>query len=73
MKLAKKKHELIVKGQCCKIICDATYTGEVERRISERIMDHSGCDDKSHLYEHAEKSVKVNVDIDHVWNSVEWI
>ena len=29
--------------------CDSTYVGEVERRSLECIIDHSGCDEKSHL------------------------
>ena len=43
----------------------------MERRFSERIIDHSGCDDKSHLYEHAEKTGHENVIINHfeiLWN-----
>ena len=35
------------------------------RRFLERIIDHSGRDDKSHLYEHAEKTGHQNVNIDH--------
>ena len=37
----------------------------IARRFSERIIDHSGRDDKSHLYEHAEKTGYENVNIDH--------
>ena len=39
--------------------------GHIARRFSERIIDHSGRDDKSHLYEHAEKTGYENVNIDH--------
>ena len=46
-------------------ICDETYIGEIGRRSSERIIEHSGLDDKSHLYEHAEKTGHKNVNIDH--------
>ena len=35
------------------------------RRFLERIIDHSGRDDKSHLYEHAQKTGQENVYIDH--------
>ena len=38
---------------------------KVGRRFSERIIDHSGHDDKSHFYEHAEKTGHGNVNIDH--------
>ena len=60
----KHKHDLIYKAQCPDLNCDETYIGEIGRRFSERI-DHSGRDDKSHLYEHAEKTGYVNVNIDH--------
>ena len=35
------------------------------RRFSERIIDNSDRDDKSHLYEHAEKAGHGDVNIDH--------
>ena len=50
------KHDLIYKAQCPNLNCDETYIGEIGRRVSKRIKDHSGRDDKSHLYEHVEKS-----------------
>ena len=59
-----QKHDLICKAQCPNLNCDETYIGEIGRRFSERIIDHSGCDDKSHLYEHAEKHGHENVNID---------
>ena len=59
------KHDLIYKAQCPDLNCDETYIGEIGRRFSERIIDHSGRDDKSHLYEHAEKTGHGNVNIDH--------
>ena len=43
-----------------------TYVGEIERRFSERVIDHSGRDDKSHLHEQAEKTEHENVNIDHL-------
>ena len=58
-------HDLIYKSQCPNLNCDETYMGEIERRFSERIIDHSVRDDKSHLYEHAEKTSHGNVNIDH--------
>ena len=59
------KHDLGYKAQCPDLNCDETYIGEIGRRFSERIIDHSGRDDKSHLYEHAEKTGHENVNIDH--------
>ena len=40
------KHDLIYKAQCPDLNCDETYIGEIGRRFSERIIDHSGRDDK---------------------------
>ena len=48
------KHDLIYKVQCPNLNCDETYIGEIGWKFSESIIDHSGRDDKSHLYEHAE-------------------
>ena len=59
------KHDLIYKAQCSDLNCDETYIGEIGRRFAERILDHSGCDDKSHLYVHTEKTGPENVNIDH--------
>ena len=61
----KHKHDLIYKAQCPDLNCDETYIGEITRRFSERIIDHSGRDDKSHLYLHAEKTGHKN--------SVKWL
>ena len=59
------KHDLIHKARCSDLICDETYIGQIGRRFSERIIDQSGRDDKSHLYEHAEKTGHEKVNIDH--------
>ena len=32
--------------------CHEEYTGEIGRRLHERICDHSGNDSKSHMLEH---------------------
>ena len=58
------KHDLIYKAQCPYLNCDETYIGEIGRKFSEYIIDHFGRDDKSHLYEHAEKTGHENVNID---------
>ena len=58
------KHDSIFKAQCPDLNCDETYIGEIGSRFSERITDHSYRDDKSHLYEHAEKTGQENVNID---------
>ena len=41
------------------------YIGEVGKRFSKRNIDHSGRNDKSHLYEHAEKTGHENMNMDH--------
>ena len=66
VKISKEhKHDLIYKAQCPYLNYDETYIGEIGRRLSERIIDHSGRDDKSHLYEHAKKTGHENVSIGH--------
>ena len=62
----KHKQDLIYKVHCPHLNCDRTYIGEVGRRFSERIIDHSGRDDKSHFYVHAETTGHENVNIDHI-------
>ena len=42
----KHKHDLVYKYECKYISCDATYTGETSRRISERMRNHIYCDKK---------------------------
>ena len=59
------KYDLVYKAQCPDLNCDETYIGEIGRRFLERIIDNSGRDDQSHLYEHAEKTGHENVNIDH--------
>ena len=59
------KHDLIYKFQCPDLNCDETHIGEIGRRFSKSIIDHSGCDNKSHFYEHAEKTGHENVNIDY--------
>ena len=60
----KHKHDLIYKAQFPDLNCDGTFIGEIGRRFSERIIDHSGRNEKSHLYVHAEKTGHENVNID---------
>ena len=62
---SKIKYDLIYKAQCADLNCDATYIVEVGGRLSECIIDQSFCDNKSHLYKHAEKIEHINVNIDH--------
>ena len=39
----------------CSVICSSfveDYTGETGKRLNERVIDHNGRDEKSHLYNH---------------------
>ena len=45
--MKKQKYDLIYKAQFPDLNCDVTYIVEGKKRLSERIIDHSGCDDKS--------------------------
>ena len=43
-------HDIIYHGNCPENGCCESYVGETARRISERVLDHSGKDINSHLY-----------------------
>ena len=47
------KHDIIYFGKYPEQNCTDNYLGESARRISERIIDHDGRDQKSHLVRHA--------------------
>ena len=61
---AQHKFDLVYKV-CSAPTCNDTYIGEVERRLMERIKDHSGRDKNSHLVKHSietgHSSVTINV------------
>ena len=40
-------------AKCPEPSCDANYIGEAGRRILERVNDHNGRDNKSHLLKHS--------------------
>ena len=50
------KNGLVYKVECPDHECNATYIGEVSRRLSERIKDHGGRDHKSHVFTHTMES-----------------
>ena len=43
-------HDIIYHRNCPENGCRESYVGETARRISERVLDHSGKDINSHLY-----------------------
>ena len=47
------KHDVIFFGKCPEKNCTNNYLGESARRISERIIDQGGRDQKSYLFRHA--------------------
>ena len=49
-------HDIIYQGRCPKIGCNDHYLGETGRRISERVLDHAGRDQNSHLFKHSIES-----------------
>ena len=60
----KRKQYSIYKVKCPDLNFDETCVGEIRRRFSERIIIHYGRNDKSHLYQHTEKTGHENVNID---------
>ena len=46
-------HDIIYHGDCPENGCPNNYIGETARRISERVLDHTGKDINSHFYKHS--------------------
>ena len=46
-------HDIIYHGNCPENCSPDNYVGETARRISERVLDHTGKDISSHLYKHS--------------------
>ena len=46
-------HDIIYHGNYPENGCPDNYAGETARRISERVLDHTGKDINSHLYKHS--------------------
>ena len=47
------KKNVVYKVQCPHEDCEETYIGETERRIYERVLDHSGRDMNSTVFRHS--------------------
>ena len=47
------QHDIVYYVKCPESQCSEDYTGETAQRLSERVLDHSGRDAKSHLVKHA--------------------
>ena len=48
----KHNHYIVYYNECSEEKCNKNYIGETGRRISERIIDHTGRDLKSYVYKH---------------------
>ena len=48
----KHNHDIVYYNECPEEQCNENYIGETGRRISERIIDHTGRDLKSYVYKH---------------------
>ena len=46
------KHDLVYHAKCAEESCNYDYVGETARRISERVLDHSGRNKNSHILKH---------------------
>ena len=58
------KNNVIYFGECSEKNCTNNYHGESAGRISDRIIDHGGRDQKSHLFRHAVVDENRNVSYD---------
>ena len=59
------KHDRVYLSSCPSSTCNDCYIGEKGRRLSERVLDHSGKDTKSHFLRHSFIAIHETVDIGH--------
>ena len=50
------KNNLVYKVECPEQNCNKIYIGETSRRLNERVKEHSGRDQKSHVAAHTMES-----------------
>ena len=55
------KHDIIYLGTCLEDNFPENYIGESGRWISERIIDHNGKDQKSHIFKHSSEKCHQHV------------
>ena len=46
-------HDITYHGNCPENGCPDNYVGQTARRVSERVLDHTGKDINGYLYKHA--------------------
>ena len=56
------QHDIVYHGKCHEVDCIDNYIGEASRRVSERIIDHNGRDNKSHFLRHSVEHNHKNVE-----------
>ena len=57
-------HNLVYNVKCPEETCNKTYNGETGRRLVERVDEHRGKDNNSHVYQHSVNSNLVLVTLD---------
>ena len=60
-------HDIIYHGNCPENGFSDDYVGETARRISERVLDHTGKDINSHLYKHSIETGHQTLEISDYW------
>ena len=58
------KHDFVYSSRCRSTDCTDSYIGEAARRLSERIIDHSGRDTKSYIVRHCLNSIHGTLNIE---------
>ena len=57
-----EKHDVIYRSVCATERCNEDYVGEYARRLYERVKEHNGRDNSSHLVKHAGETGNLPVD-----------
>ena len=58
------KHDFVYSSRCRSTDCNDSYIGEAARRLSERVIDHSGRDTKSYIVRHCLNSIHGTLNIE---------
>ena len=59
----KHNHDIIYQDRCPEIACNDRYLGETDCKISERVLDHAGRDQNSHLFKDSIESEHAVLDM----------
>ena len=58
------QHDVVCHAKCPEQLCTEDYTGDTDRRLTERVKKHSGKNSKSHLFKHAMETNHKTVTLD---------